>query len=270
MKYYNYNDSKVTAPGKRYLFVWPTYRIDQEHLIESLKSVQYAMRGHEDKATYVALQDAFCPLDEQALRTLAEMGVKVRTSDYNRGGNNLGPEALEGQTRCWVELEKEFDFDYLVKVDCDTLVYDLHWLWAIEADESKTLVGTFRVQPYYVFGSIYGIKREMLAPLAADARTYKAWRGSFEDYETGVRLYRLAGGDLNYAIRYRVAPEDGFILCSLNQAREDMYKMRYVNFGWDLQSVPADKRPEYKRNQLAMMRRLNELRFNEKNENEGE
>ena len=259
MKYYTYDN--ITQPYKRYLFVWPTYRGDQWHLIESIKSVQYAMRGHEEKATYVALEDALCPLDHDVRCVLNEMGVHRWNTDYFRNGNNIGPEALEGQCKAWVELAEAFEFDYLIKIDCDTLVYDLDWVWSIEADESKALVGTFKTIPYYVFGACYGIAREMLKPLYEDAKKYKAWRGSFEDYETGMRLYRLSGGNLDYAVRYRVDPADGFILCSLKDAREEMHTMRYVNFGWDLQSIPMDKRDEYKAKQLALMRRLNELRI---------
>jgi hypothetical protein len=259
MAFYTYNN--VDKPTKTYLFVWPTYRVDQWHLVESVKSVQYAMRGHEDKAIYVALEDSLCPLDREARIELQQLGVQRWTTDYFRGGNNLGSEALIGQCRAWVELAETFDFDYLVKIDCDTLVYDLSWLWAIEADESKTLVGTFKTIPYYVFGACYGIAREMLVPLCEDVERYKAWRGSFEDYETGMRLYRLSGGNLDYAIRYRVDPADGFVLCSLKDAREDMHTMRYVNFGWDLQSIPMTLRDEYKQKQLTLMRKMNELRI---------
>jgi hypothetical protein len=264
MNFYCYNG--VEAPTKQYLFVWPTYRIDQYHIIESVKSVQYAMRGHEEKATYVALEDSLCPLDREPRQLLKQMGVDIITTDYFRNNNNIGEEALSGQLREWCRLEEKYTFDYLVKIDCDTLVYDLKWLWAIEADESKTLVGTFKTIPYYVFGAIYGLKREVLKPLYEDACKYKAWRGSFEDYETGVRLYRMSGGDLNYAIRYRVSPEDGFILCSLRDARDEMHMSRYVNFGWDLQATPAHQRMDYKQKQLDLMKRMNGLRIKDESE----
>jgi hypothetical protein len=220
------------------------------------------MRGYEDNAQYAALDDSLCPIDSEAKKTLIEMGVHILKTDYFRNGNNIGPDALIGQTKAFVSLMDEFDFDVLVKVDCDTLVYDASWLWSIEASHDiASLVGTFKTIPYYVFGACYGIRKEWLEDLAKDAEQFRAWQGSFEDFETGVRLYRMSGGNLNYAVRYRVHEDDGFILCPLNAAREDMYKARYVNFGWDLQSVPRDKRPAYKQQQLEMMKRMNELRF---------
>lgn len=260
MQYYTYGNR--TAPDQTYLFVWPTYRNDEWHLIESVKSVQHAMRKHPDKAIYVAMQDSLCPLSTEVIDILEGMGVNLWTTDYLRNGNNLGSEPLEGQTRTWVELAEKFDFDVLVKIDCDTQMWDAAWLWSIEdTPESVSLVGTFRACPYYVFGAAYGIKRAYLRSLAEDCRKFKAWKGSFEDYETGVRLYRISGGDLNYAVRYRVEIPDGFVLRPLEHGREDMHEARYVNLGWDYQTIPFEKKAEYKAKQLRMMKRLNELRF---------
>lgn len=203
-------------------------------------------------AKIVVADDGFNAMFSETRERLIEMGVDYRQTDWPRFGNLLGPFHLEGATRLMAELAK--DCDVIVKLDPDAALLKTDWIDRLHNDPKALMTSSYKIKLGYPMGNSYAVKACVCEELAKDAKLYPGWVDCFEDYEIGIRVARIAGGDPMHAIRYTVGVNDGFILTNpwdidykLCIARVRVYCSGY-NYG----SLPLDKKDEYKRKQVEV------------------
>lgn len=231
--------------------VWFSFAPDQCLLLESVR----AFRRTLPEAALTVCDDGFCALPRLVRDRLAEWGVTYRKTFYPRGGHLLGPENLKGQVAEMVRAAE--GADVLVKIDCDTLLLRADWVEALADEPQALLAGSYKGLHNYPMGHCYAVRAAVLPELLKDVETYPGWAACFEDYEIGTRLHRLAGGDMDYALRWRSGPEDGFWLCNPEQVAQAALGARVVSCGFGMGAVPPEQREAYKRRQAEVMARLN-------------
>ena len=231
--------------------VWFAYGPDQNLLMESVR----AFRRTLPKAKLTVCDDGFCALPRLVRAKLEADGITYRKTFYPRGGNLLGPENLKGQVS---EMARAAEgADVLVKIDCDTLLLRSDWVEALADEPEALLAGSYKGLHNYPMGHCYAVRASILPELLKDVETYPGWAACFEDYEIGTRLHRLAGGNMDYALRWRSGVDDGFWLCDPQQITKAALSARVVSCGFCLGQVPHDQRANYKRAQAEIMARLN-------------
>lgn len=231
--------------------VWFAYGPDQNLLMESVR----AFRRTLPKAKLTVCDDGFCALPRLVRAKLEADGITYRKTFYPRGGNLLGPENLKGQVS---EMARAAEgADVLVKIDCDTLLLRSDWVEALADEPEALLAGSYKGLHNYPMGHCYAVRASILPELLKDVETYPGWAACYEDYEIGTRLHRLAGGNMDYALRWRSGVDDGFWLCDPQQITKVALSARVVSCGFCLGQVPHDQRANYKRAQAEIMARLN-------------
>lgn len=231
--------------------VWFAYGPDQNLLMESVR----AFRRTLPKAKLTVCDDGFCALPRMVRAKLEADGITYRKTFYPRGGNLLGPENLKGQV---AEMARAAEgADVLVKIDCDTLLLRSDWVEALADEPEALLAGSYKGLHNYPMGHCYAVRASILPELLQDVETYPGWAACYEDYEIGTRLHRLAGGNMDYALRWRSGVDDGFWLCDPKQITQAALSARVVSCGFCLGQVPHDQRANYKRAQAEIMARLN-------------
>lgn len=246
--------------------IWFCYGPDGEILLESMRSVKRTLDKAGHDSLFFVYDDGFKPLDA----TVREQVESVYHAHYEkqfhqRNTNLLGPEHLKAQTKAMAVAGRFCDV--LIKIDCDTLLLKCDWVEALmdsyPFDPNGNIVsmaGSYKGLKNYPMGNCYAIRTAngILDALAKDCETYPAWANSFEDYEVGTRLHRLANGNDDYAIRYRSGPEDGFWLCDPQQVNSNAKGARVVSCGFSFTATPMDKKAEVKALQLKTMKLLND------------
>lgn len=247
----------------RLTVVWPAYRNDSELLLESLRTARIAFsKLPRIDPSFVMLDDAWCTVDLAAREKFLEAPHASRiVTVYRRGPMILGGENLLGQCEAFLKAAEETDADILVKMDCDTQLFNADWLQAFADNPSAMIGGAFEFgmnNPISIYGGCYALKRSILQRLMFDCRKYPAHHAAWEDYEVSMRVYRICGGDEDSLMRWRAGLDDLFLSIPLSQANDTLIGARWVSLGWDYSSQPPEKKPEYKRNMLEWMRRLND------------
>lgn len=253
------------AKGKiRVTVCWPAYRDDSELLLESLRAARNAFsKFPRFDVTYVMLDDAWCRVDDISRGKFLSCDKTIRfVTDYRRGPMILGGENLLGQCEAFLRAAEETEADILIKMDCDTQLFNADWIEQF-ADDTKAMAGgafDFGLNnPISMFGGCYCLKRSILRPLVEDCRKYPAHKKAWEDYEVSMRVFRLCNGDMDSLMRWRDGLADLFIVIPVNLANDSLKGARWVSLGWDFTSQPDDKKAEYKKKMLEWMRRLNDL-----------
>lgn len=230
--------------------IWFAYAPDQCLLLESVRSVRRTL----PEATLTVCDDGFCALPRLVRERLVAEGVTYRKTFYPRGGHLLGPENLKGQV---AEMARAAEgADVLIKIDCDTLLLKADWVEALADEPLALMAGSYKGLHNYPMGHCYAVRADALPALLHDVETYPGWTACFEDYEIGTRLHRLADGDMDYALRWRSGPEDGFWLCNPEQVTQAALTARVVSCGFGMGAVKPECRAEYKRAQAEVMGRL--------------
>lgn len=233
--------------------VWFTYSRD-EPLVK--RSIEAAMLTLGDDAFYLVADDGFSSCSEDFTAWCADRRVFYIQTLWSRDRNLLGPEHLKGATRLMAEVAAFCTV--VVKIDSDALLMRRDWLDRLADSRTAVMTGSYKGLHNYPMGNCYALKADVCTTLAADCETYPAWAHSFEDYEIGVRLHRLSGGNPRYAIRYLCAPNDGFWLCTPQQVNvaAALENARVVSCGFDYQSTPPQHREAYKKAQVEVMEKL--------------
>lgn len=230
--------------------VWFAYGPDQNLLMESVRSVRRTL----PKAKLTVCDDGFCALPRLVRERIESVGVTYRKTFYPRGGNLLGPENLKGQV---AEMARAGEgSDVLIKIDCDTLLLRSDWVEALADEPEALLAGSYKGLHNYPMGHCYAVRAAVLPELLKDVETYPGWAACFEDYEIGTRLHRLAGGNMDYALRWRSGVDDGFWLCNPEQITQAALSARVVSCGFGMGAVKPECRADYKRAQAEVMSRL--------------
>lgn len=247
---------------RKLAFVWFTYKNDEHILLESVKSILKCLENNtEYTGSLHVFDDGNNEISLENQEKLQELGVNYSQTFYPRSGHLLGPKNLIGQTMAFynVSLTK---CDAIVKIDSDTMIFKLDWITPIFDNENAILIGSFKTKIDYPMGNCYCIKTiykdniNVLKYLFRDCSTYQAWDKCFEDYEVGVRLHRLTRNP-NYAIRLPSGPKGGFWLCDPDEVDiEQGKKSNVVSCGFK-QSIHMNNLQEYKKQQLELMKKLN-------------
>lgn len=238
---------------KRFGCVWFTYSRDEEIVRLSLAAARLTLG---DEALLVVADDGFSPCSEGFEQVCREIGAVYLQTLWSRDRNLLGPEHLKGATRLMAEIAEHCEV--VVKIDSDAVLMGCDWLERLEASTVATMSGSYKGLHNYPMGNCYAVRAEVCAALAEDCETYPAWAHSFEDYEVGVRLHRLSGGNARYSIRYVCAPADGFWLCNPGEVDVEgaLENARVVSCGFGYHGTPPIQRGAYKKAQVEVMEKL--------------
>ena len=241
--------------------VWFSYGPDGDLLLESMRSVRRTLEAAGHEHIFYVFDDGFMPLSDDVRDKVENEYHAMYVKQFHpRNTNLLGPEHLKEQTKA-MALAGRFA-DVILKIDCDTLLLKCDWIEELMKEHSYNplMVGSYKGLKNYPMGNCYAVKTEdrLLDRLAKDCETFPAWANSFEDYEVGTRLHRLAEGNDDYAIRYRSGVEDGFWLCDPQQVSSAAKNARVVSCGFGFTACPANKKAEYKAMQKMVMQRLND------------
>lgn len=242
-----------------------SYRDDSELVLESQRA---AIKAFSKEPTldvnYVLLDDAWCRTTKECREKFLAASDKasVLETPYRRGTMILGGENLTGQIEAFCDAAEAADADILVKMDADTCMFRADWIKEFAEDEKALCAGAFDFQNgnhTSVFGLCYALKRQILRPLLDDCRTYPAHHHAWEDHEVSSRVFRMAKGDMEALMRWRSNTNgDDFWVIPLSQANDTLVFARAANCAWDFSSQPADKKPAFRANVLAWMRKWND------------
>lgn len=194
---------------KRIALVWFSYKNDEAELYFSVQSVLSSALPDVDYDVFI-YDDAFCPMSLAAASSIREKGYFYTQTGWNRNGNIRGASHLIGASRIYSELNQK-GYDVILKIDPDTVVLKQDWISEFLNAPEKVSISTafYSDGPQYAFGPCYALKGNSLDQLYHDAVMIPAHQYAFEDYEVGMRLFRISGCDFESAMRYRVGI-DGF------------------------------------------------------------
>lgn len=242
-----------------------SYRDDSELVLESQRAAIKAFSKEPTlDVSYILLDDAWCRTTKACREKFLAASDKasVMETPYRRGTMILGGENLTGQIEAFCDVAEATDADILVKMDADTCMFKADWIKDFAEDEKALCAGAFDFQNgnhTSVFGLCYALKRQILRPLLDDCRTYPAHHHAWEDHEVSSRVFRLANGDMEALMRWRSNTQgDDFWVMALGQANDTCIFARAANCAWDFSSQPADKKPAFRANVLAWMRKWND------------
>lgn len=112
-----------------------TYKKDLELLTQSVKAMQRLKSSKENEIDIFVIDDANASLDK------IPDGVDfVATTEWDRKGNLNGIDNLKGMLGIYKDIIK--DYDWIVKVDCDTVVNHFEWLTTVDPLTTPS-VGTY-------------------------------------------------------------------------------------------------------------------------------
>ncbi|MEG0428154.1 MAG: hypothetical protein RR553_09700 [Akkermansia sp.] len=100
-----------------------------------LQSVRSARRTFGEEVNICIYDDATNPLDEAILDVVRPYYYAKTT--WARGGNLNGIAAVEGVLSCFADVVNRTCADFVIKIDCDTIIQSTTWLdfsgkWALQ------------------------------------------------------------------------------------------------------------------------------------------
>lgn len=246
---------------------WLAYTADSECFRQSARAAMRTLRADERfKPTFVLLDDAWHPVDKTVREWFLSQPHTMRIiTTYRRSGMLLGGENFSGQCRALDEVAKKCtlpDNGILLKTDCDALLLRADWLAQFAADGQSDIAGVFDFGNrchFSVYGFCYALRARIIAPLAEDAEKYPAHHAAWEDHETSSRIYRLRGGEVDFATRFLEGPDSGLLCQPLAQVNDTFVHAQACTFAWDYQAQPPHERQRYRAEVAGWMRRLNDL-----------
>lgn len=125
-----------------------TYKNDWELLEQSLKALPMVEKRMEDELEVFVVDESCNPLPK------IPDGVNYSQSCFDRQKNLNGVECVEGMLTIYKSILEQ-GFDWLIKIDCDTVLNSIEWL----RDKNNKLisqVGTSHKMPYNS-GSCYAV-----------------------------------------------------------------------------------------------------------------
>lgn len=140
-----------------------TFSKDAPLLTQSLRSVARLRNLRPDVESDVYIfDDGASPMDAPP------DGVVYTQTHWNRRGNLNGVENLYAMLATYQAVAAKADYDFILKVDCDTYIND--WAWLDDVDLEQTVnVGMFNTQ-YFAHGCLYAFTQAGLAAIAALAQ----------------------------------------------------------------------------------------------------
>lgn len=230
--------------NRQRLFMFFTYSNDEWMIYYSTKFLRqknFVDQSRDDKI--IIIDDANSPLSTLAQSKLKEKpDVIYVQSSYNRNGNLIGNEHMIESLRLINKIIRKNNLDpsVIVKMDCDTLLFNDDFINRL-IDENKYMsTGYFPGNSLcYAFGPCYAWNPQLINYLIEDLENAPAHFNSFEDYEMGMRTWRLSGFDGEKFARYMTNLNGGFITMNPRDYNKDILTLptiRALSVGFGLKS----------------------------------
>lgn len=236
------------------LFLWFTYNQDEITILHSIDSVRLVVPN----ANILVADDGFNSCPVQFRERCKQFNIDYIQTDWQRNGNLIGPDHLIGYTKLLASYADKYDI--ICKIDCDTVLFNIDWIERLYKDPDAYLSGSFKTNPFYPMGNAYAIKTSICQKLYEDCVKYPSFFNSYEDYEIGVRIFRLSGGSDLSLIRYKSGVVDGFWLGDPSQIEnniDEAIKTRVVSCGFSLNiQKNALERQQFKQSQISIMSKM--------------
>jgi hypothetical protein len=216
-------------------------------------SVRQAMRAFPDGTTFHVFADGRTGgLHARSAEWLTAAGVQYAETDWDRGGNLNGLEAVQGILRAMGGCAQGGD-DVVWKLDADTLVGDPGVL--LEAFADPNLVGAGLRCPWAPgwWGISYALRAAVIAPLSAvigsNGEAGLAQIGLSQAHEDLVISRTLARYEPPSRLRTWMTRRTGGAFCAHNYetggaGRQALHRWGIVTFGnrWQIQGDDAIRR----------------------------
>ena len=113
-----------------------SYHADIDFLNESLVALQKTIKNHPEHEIRVYIfDDARC---EKSIKKSTLIGSPTLISTkFNRNGNLNGFECINGMFNEYAKISKNFNYDYLIKLDSDCILNSLDYIAASEEELKK-------------------------------------------------------------------------------------------------------------------------------------
>jgi hypothetical protein len=193
-------------------YMYYSYKGDQKLL---LSSVRVLRKQTDDKI--IIVDDGFNPMEKEYYDLLKGLMCDIVVSGHNRYCNLLGTEHTLYHARKMYELAPNND-DLIVKLDPDTIIFDLGWLKKFKDDKNSVLIGAFKQHINYMMGMCYAVKGgEPLLVYLHDVEKYPSWVQCLEDFEVSSRYYRVTDRDPHKITRIDLMRNNGWCLCDCSK-----------------------------------------------------
>ena len=247
----------------RVTFVWFSYSVDSFLFEQSFRAAtETTKRDDRIEAEFVLADDIWNPVEDGVKsRFLAKENTRIFETTYRRTNMLLGGENLEGQVLAMKRAKDETKSDIIVKVDCDTLIYQSDWLVKLAESKTADITGVFDFGfncHFSIYGFTYAIKSRIIDDLVKDVKKYPAHHHAWEDHEISSRIFRLRNGELDFAIRYLEGPQSGFIVRRLMDVNNTFVNSQACTFAWDYQT--SRDKISYRKAVCDWMHHLNDIR----------
>mgnify|MGYP001824358138 CR=1 FL=1 len=166
------------------LAVWFSFGPDGPCLIESVGAFRHAAGG---RGKVAVIDDAAHPLSAECLR-MVEPHYYQRT-DFPRGGNLRGWPCVLGMLETMASVCRAANEPGCLKVDCDTLVFELNWL-----DREAPLCGFMSGRNAYAVGMCYWMTLETIDRVRTSFESrwlQPGWRAPEDQTITGLSLIHI-------------------------------------------------------------------------------
>lgn len=186
----------------RIKIIYFTYKNDAQILKESLKSVKHTFDKYKNDIVYSVsvLDEINKELDTDTIKFIQSLNFNYRVTDWDRKGNLIGQQNLVRQVEEF--YNESIGYDYIIKIDSDTMIYDLNFLLT-KINDTYLLYGNSFNNTTYPIGNFYMIKvikdnLNILQLLLSDIRHYPSNDICHEDVEIGQRITKIGREYFDY------------------------------------------------------------------------
>lgn len=150
------------------------YGKDEDVLKQSLKALPFLKKADDDEVDVYLWDQADTPL------STVPNGVNYEQTDFPRPGHLYGAECVYGMLSCYKKALAKKAYDWIIKLDCDTILNDISILCRFEPSKTA-IVATDAGEDNHAIGCGYA-----LSPAAVQFIL-----DCFADPELSIRLERM-------------------------------------------------------------------------------
>lgn len=133
-----------------------SYKADATLCGYALESVELIKKRYPEHDIKTALINDSNDLIEENRRPKTDI---YKETNFNRGKSLMGGDCIRGQIKVYSEIFSEADADVLIKLDSDTTLESLDWLWLFNGFGAGMWGATSDIYPS-IFGACYAISRQ--------------------------------------------------------------------------------------------------------------
>lgn len=199
--------------------------------------------------------------DEQTLYSILNGKGSIHITYYPRNGNQHGHDCIIGMLKAMKSVVKCPDDEIVVKVDPDTLVFDLKWLHTFASATTKYFTASYRIHPHYAMGLTYAIKPCIIDDIIKDEEDFPSHHDALENFEISQRVFRIYGepgviripfGPEAYKGMYigephKLPTENGMV-------EQQLMRLTSYSCGWSYRATPVQDKMKYRQAQLEFLK----------------